>query len=166
MESVLLVRRPTSADITSMARVHAASWRETYRGVMRDAVLDDLDLVGRREHFWTAALTDPQYAQNRIAVAELDGALVGVAMAGPALDPDRGTTDQLYLLYTLAAVHGRGGGDALLEAVLDPGAATGLWVTDPNPRAQAFYRRHGFVGIESKVEDGVREVWMVRRPTV
>jgi predicted GNAT family N-acyltransferase len=38
-----------------------------------------------------------------------------------------------------------------------------LWVADPNPRAQAFYRKHGFVADGSaQVEDGVREIRMVR----
>jgi predicted GNAT family N-acyltransferase len=40
-----------------------------------------------------------------------------------------------------------------------------LWVADPNPRAQAFYRKHGFVADgAAQVEDGVREIRMVRGP--
>jgi predicted GNAT family N-acyltransferase len=38
-----------------------------------------------------------------------------------------------------------------------------LWVADPNPRAQAFYRKHGFVADgAAQVEGGVREIRMVR----
>ncbi len=38
-----------------------------------------------------------------------------------------------------------------------------LWVADPNPRAQAFYRKHGFVPDgTAQVENGVREIRMVR----
>jgi predicted GNAT family N-acyltransferase len=38
-----------------------------------------------------------------------------------------------------------------------------LWTADPNPRAQAFYRKHGFVPDgTAQVEDGVREIRMVR----
>ena len=38
-----------------------------------------------------------------------------------------------------------------------------LWVADPNPRAQAFYRKHGFVADGTvMVDDGVREIRMVR----
>jgi len=38
-----------------------------------------------------------------------------------------------------------------------------MWVADPNPRAQAFYRKHGFVADgAAQVEDGVREIRMVR----
>jgi predicted GNAT family N-acyltransferase len=47
--------------------------------------------------------------------------------------------------------------------VLDPEESAALWVADPNPRAQAYYRKHGFVADEtSQVEDGVREIRMVR----
>lgn len=67
------------------------------------------------------------------------------------------------MLYVLAAHHGSGAGGALLDAVVNPGDAVGLWVADPNPRAQACYRRHGFVAEgASKVEHGVREIRMVR----
>jgi hypothetical protein len=44
------------------------------------------------------------------------------------------------------SVPGRAGaGPALLAAVLNPEESVALWVADPNPRAQAFYRKHGFV---------------------
>jgi predicted GNAT family N-acyltransferase len=56
-----------------------------------------------------------------------------------------------------------GAGHALLEAVIDPAESAALWVADPNPRAQAFYRKHGFVADgTAQVEDGVREIRMVR----
>jgi Acetyltransferase (GNAT) domain len=69
----------------------------------------------------------------------------------------------LYVLYAYAVFHGTGAGRALLDAALDPADRTALWVTDPNPRAQAFYRKHGFApdGV-AQVEDGVREIRMVR----
>ena len=38
-----------------------------------------------------------------------------------------------------------GAGLALLEAVVDPEESAALWVADPNPRAQAFLCKHGFV---------------------
>lgn len=148
-----------------MARVNVRSWRETYRGLMPDAVLDDPGLPTARERFWTAALTDERYRANRVAVAERAGELVGIAMSGPPLDADAAWARQLYVLYVLAADHGTGAGPALLAAVLDPGEPAALWVADPNPRAQAFYRRHGFVADgTTQVEDGVREIRMVRPP--
>ena len=50
----------------------------------------------------------------------------------------------------------------MLEAVIDPAESAVLWVADPNPRAQAFYRKHGFVPDgTAQVEDGVREIRMI-----
>lgn len=145
-----------------MARVHVDTWRETYRGLVKDAVLDDPDLLSWRERFWTVALTDPKYRENTVAVASHQGDLIGIAMAGPA-SGDTNEPQQLHLLYVYVAFHGSGVGAALLNAVIDPTAPASLWVADPNPRAQAFYRKSGFTTDGTvKLEDDVREVRMIR----
>ena len=147
-----------------MARVNVRSWQETYRGLMSDAVLDDPELLAARERFWTVALTDERYRENRVAVAERDGEMVGIAMSGPPLDEEAMWARQLYVLYVQAADHGTGAGRALLEAVVDPEESVALWVADPNPRAQSFYSKHGFAPDGTvQIEDGVREIRMVRR---
>jgi GNAT superfamily N-acetyltransferase len=146
-----------------MAHVIVQCWQETYRGLMPDAVLDDPGRLPARKRFWTAALTDERYRDNRVAVAERAGRLIGVAMSGPPLDAEAVWARQLYVLYVYAADHGTGAGAALLDAVVDPAESVALWVADPNPRAQAFYRKHGFVADGAvQVEDGVREIRMVR----
>ncbi len=156
------MRRAEPADAPSMAKVHVDTWRETYRGLMSAALLDDPALLGWREKFWTAALTDPRYNQNTVAVASYEGTLIGIAMSGPSpVDGDE--PQQLHLLYAYAAFHGSGVGSALLNAVIDRTVPAELWVADPNPRAQAFYRKNGFVADGSvKIEDDVRELRMVR----
>ena len=80
MTIIFDVRRAEPADAPSMARVHVDAWRETYRGLMRDAVLDDPALLSWRETFWAAALTDPRYDQNTVAVASYGGTLIGIAI--------------------------------------------------------------------------------------
>ena len=146
-----------------MARVNVRSWQEAYRGLMPDEVLDAPGFAAARERFWTTALTDERYRENRVAVAERDGELIGIAMSGPPLDNGAEWSRQLYVLYVYAADYGTGAGQALLDAVVDPEESVALWVADPNPRAQAFYRKHGFVADGStQVEDGVREIRMVR----
>ena len=160
--SALTVRPARVEDVPQMARVNVQCWQETYRGLMSDAVLDDPGLLAVRMRFWTAALTDERYRENRVAVAKRDGRLVGIAMSGPPLDAGPWAR-QLYVLYVRAAEHGKGAGPSLLQAVVDPAESAVLWVADPNPRARAFYRKHGFVADgEAQVEDGVREIRMVR----
>jgi GNAT superfamily N-acetyltransferase len=161
--SSLTVRSARVEDVAQIARVNVRCWQETYRGLMSDAVLDDPGFLAARERFWTAALTDGRYRENRAAVAERDGELIGIAMSGPPLDAAAAWTMQLYVLYVYAADHGTGAGRALLEAVIDPAESAALWVADPNPRAQTFYRKHGFVADgTARVEDGVRAIRMVR----
>jgi ribosomal protein S18 acetylase RimI-like enzyme len=163
VSSSLTVRPARVEDVAQMARVNVRCWQETYRGLMSDAVLDDPGFLAARERFWTAALTDERYRENRVAVAERDGELIGIAMSGPPLDAAAAWARQLYVLYVYAADHGTDAGPSLLEAVLDPEVSAALWVADPNPRAQAFYRKHGFVADgTSQVEGGVREIRMIR----
>lgn len=160
---MIVVRSGRVDDVPAIARVHVKSWQETYRGLMPDQVLDNPDFITAREKFWTAALTDERFAQSRVAVALHDDSVIGIAMSGPPQDEDPSWSAQLYVIYVLAANLGSGAGPALLDAVIDSQEPAALWVADPNPRAQAFYLKHGFLPDgASKVEDGVREIRMVR----
>ena len=167
MGTSLSVRAARVDDAAEMARVNVQSWRETYRGLMSDDVLDDPELTSVRERFWTDILTDERYRANRVAVAERDGEVIGIAMAAPTEGADARWAMRLYVLYVVAVEHGSGAGGELLDAVIGPHDSALLWVADPNPRAQAFYRKHGFVadGHES-VEAGVRAIRMVRTAPV
>jgi predicted GNAT family N-acyltransferase len=105
-------------------------------------------------------LTDEGYRDSRVAVAERDGEVIGIAMSGPPRDAAATWTRQLHVV---AADHDTDAGRALLEAVTDAEESVVLWVADPNPRAQAFYRKHGFVADgTAEVEDGMQEIRMVR----
>ena len=147
-----------------MARIHVTSWQQTYRGLMSDEMLDDPQFVAKRERFWTVGLTDERFAHDRIAVAEYGGELIGIAQSASPTDADATWSQQLNVLYVLASAHGIGAGAGLLDAVISPNEAAALWVADPNPRAQAFYRKHGFVPDGSfKDRYGIKEIRMVRR---
>lgn len=147
-----------------MARVHVQAYRETYRGVLSDDLLDNPDFVSKRERFWTAVLTDDWYAHNRVAVAESDGSVIGLAMSGLPEESDPSWQVQLYVLYVLAEHQRSGTGSALLDAVATRYRPIVLWVTDPNPPAQAFFAKHGFSldGTHKIEEVSVRSVRMVR----
>jgi GNAT superfamily N-acetyltransferase len=161
------VRPPLPADAAAMARVHVDTWLETYRGLMPDELLDSPDLIDRRTRMWSNILAEAAPDKYACAVAESDGEIVGIAMAGPP-EEDGGEEDRhLYILYAYRSMHGTGAGQDLLDAVIDPTKTTALWVADPNPRAQAFYAKNGFVAdgaVKTDDYDGVREVRMVRPP--
>ena len=147
-----------------MARIHVVTWQETYRGLMTDKMLDDPEFVSARQRFWTIGLTDARFAHHRVAVAEFDGELIGIAQSAEPTDADATWSQQLNILYVLASAHGTGAGKSLLEAVISNDAEAALWVADPNPRAQAFYRKHDFIPDgTAKEEYGIKEIRMVRR---
>ena len=161
----IVIREPVVDDVEGMARVHVDAWRETYRGQMPDAVLDDPGLLERRRAMWRSFFTPENQRTYRVAVAEQDGRIVGIAMVGPSREADRPDGLNLFVLYTYASIHGGGAGAGLLDAVLGPDESATLWVADPNPRAQAFYRKHGFAPDGSTTTDedlGLTEIRMVR----
>jgi GNAT superfamily N-acetyltransferase len=138
------LRVATAEDASSIAELHAASWRTTYRGAMRDAYLDG-DVAAERRAVWQARLATPA-ANQHVVVAEVGGRLVGFACAYGAADPRWGT--ELDNLHVRADAQGRGVGAELLAAVArwtwaaHPDGALYLWVLDGNVGARRFYERH------------------------
>ncbi|WP_328292543.1 hypothetical protein OG218_07315 [Kineococcus sp. NBC_00420] len=89
MTAGFLLRRALAADARALARVHVDSRRQTYRGLVADAVLDDPGLLSSRERFWIGALTDERWSVNRIAVAEVDGVLPAEPAVLKVAEPNR-----------------------------------------------------------------------------
>ena len=68
---------------------------------------------------------------------------------------------ELMSLYVRAQYHGSGVAHRLLEASI--GAATAsLWVFEANPRARAFYSKHGFRPDGARKLDDDTGIWEVR----
>jgi ribosomal protein S18 acetylase RimI-like enzyme len=84
------------------------------------------------------------------------GRIMGFAKVGPnALhfpDAESANAVELYQLYVLGAYHGEGVGPALMDWTIGEARSRGadtlsLSVYVDNHRAQAFYRRYGFVDV-------------------
>lgn len=155
------IRSPTAADAAALAAVHTLCWQETYRGLVDDVILDSPTVAARREQTWMDILSHGARGATTVAVAEVDRVIVGVACAGEARDDDATWQVELFVLYLQARYHGSGAGRALLDAVVGDEPAS-LWVANPNPRAQAFYRKAGFVADGMVKDEGIPEIRMVR----
>lgn len=109
----IVVRSAELADVRGLARVHVESWRETYRGLFSDEILDDPSFIERRERFWTSALTSDRFRANgRASAAVSDGKIVGAALAWAAV------TVTNWVLY-----HADGASSIIINAVM-----AGIWV--------------------------------------
>ena len=143
------LRRAVPGDARAIAEVHVRAWRETYAGLVPQAVLDALD-VAEREALWRSVI--PR-ADRRVAVAEADGRVVGFACAGPGREAHAGHPGEVMALYVLRAHHGKGLGRALFEDALAwLGTPAYLWVLRENP-TRGFYARMGGRVLAERVDD-------------
>lgn len=135
------IRKPSIDDADCAAEVHNRGWREAYANLLPEEFYDEAALE-RRKRGWRR-LIERDDPSKRLYIAEADGEIVGVGLAGTSLD-ERPVRDlQLYTLYVISSYYGTGVGQTLLDAVIGQEGAQ-LWVAKDNPRAQAFYRRNGF----------------------
>jgi GNAT superfamily N-acetyltransferase len=142
-----LIRRAVPGDAAAIAALHAASWRSAYRGILPDAFLDG-PIAANRRAVWEARL--PALAPGDVVLLAPGH---GFAAAFACQDGDA----LLDNLHVAPVARGGGLGAALLRAVaaglLAGGArAMHLWVFDANPRARAFYARHGGVETGRRLE--------------
>ena len=139
MGEALIVRPARDADADAIAAVHVRAWQEAYAHLLPADFLAGLDVAARAAR-WRAIVAEPEVD---VFVAAVDGVLVGWASAGPGRGDAPVRDRELEGIYVLAAHHGSGAGQALLDAVVGDAPAF-LWVAERNPRAEAFYRRNGF----------------------
>lgn len=148
MPSPATLRDATPDDALAIATVRVAGWRTAYLGLVPQEMLDALDpddeAVRRRER-WGERHAHPHDAE---LVAEVDGDVVGWAVAGRSRDEGH-AGGELYGLYVLPEHWSTGVGHLLLTEVETRLRSFGyavahLWVLDGNERAAGFYERHGW----------------------
>jgi 2-(1,2-epoxy-1,2-dihydrophenyl)acetyl-CoA isomerase len=155
---------PLAAEHTrSLAECHIACWREAYQGLVPDHLLAAFDVERRAAQWERIRVAYP----GHIHVALVDDEVIGFASAGPSTDRDAVTPVELSAMYVRAPWYGTGVADDLIRTALDPTMPCSLWVFEENPRAQAFYRRHGFEldgTRRTEAFTSAMEVRMVRSP--
>ena len=146
---MIAIRAASEADAGAIARVHVASWNETYTGLLPDVVIAN-NSEERRRALWTRVLGE---GTRDVFVATRDDAIVGFVSGGAMPATIRGRAPipdyDAYVdaLYVLAASHGRGIGRALMGTLAlrlrERGfRALALHVVADNP-AVRFYERLG-----------------------
>lgn len=151
------LRLATLDDAAAGARMHLACWREAYSGVVdADLLAARLENVETWEDAWREHVL---HGPSRM-LAVRDGVPLGFAVAGPNRDPEL-SSPELYALYVRFPWWGRGVGQALFDAVVEPGPCS-LWVLEDNPRARAFYVRNGFRPDGARERDGWLDAWELR----
>ncbi len=173
-DSPAIVRRATAEDAVAVARLHARSWQDTYRGLIPDEIIARVVRgEGTRAQRLRELFADPD-DQRRGWVATHQKAVVGMAISCPSHDPDASDrTGEIEAIYLDPDFIGRGIGRSLLAHVANDLKEQGfegatLWVLDSNTRARRFYEAAGWRFDGSTKEDerpgGVLHEVRYRRP--
>ncbi|GLR46536.1 GNAT family N-acetyltransferase [Sphingomonas astaxanthinifaciens] len=144
----MIIRPATAADLPAIDHVFRTSFCATFAHLYDPADLDSF-LAGLTPEAWAAEFADPAYA---FEVGEVEGEVVGYAKLGPNKLPHvaGGDVIELKQFYLLKSAHGSGLAGRLMEWVMAEARQRGagriaLSVFSENWRAQAFYKRYGFV---------------------
>ena len=161
----MTIRVATLADAAAIARVHVASWRTTYPGLVPDAVLANLS-EARRATQWSHTLSDPQCVECVFVATDDAGQIVGFASGGPTRSADPAYVGELYAIYMLQFMQGRGLGTLLTQTVLRDLAGRGMrsmivWALKGNPACQFYEKMGGQFVRETTFTMGEAELWEV-----
>ena len=140
-----MIRAAVESDVEAIATVHIASWRETYRGIMPQAILDGLSETQRADQ-WRRWFLPDRPLREALTVCEDRGEVVGFASA---VNPAESSEAELLTLYVLTRAKGRGFGRELISDIagrMSGQGATSLmcWMAVGNPTA-GFYEHMGGV---------------------
>ena len=146
-----MVRPATLDDAAAIARVHVASWRTTYRGLLPDDFLASLGEEPYAER-WTRVIGD---GASRVLVVEENRDVVGFASCGRERAGESGFAGELYAIYVLDKAQRHGHGRELVRAAAGALREMGLadmivWVLRDNAPARRFYERLGGVYVRSQ----------------
>jgi GNAT superfamily N-acetyltransferase len=163
----MTIRPVGQADAATLARLHATSWRDAYRGLLRDEYLDSLVEIDRLA-VWTGRLENLQPAHYGF-IAETGGTAVGFVFLHGAEDAAWGTL--LDNLHVVPGFTRQGIGRVLMETAAretvrrHPNDGVYLWVFEANHQARRFYARLGGRDVERAVVEapggGARPAWRV-----
>lgn len=144
----MFLRPAVLSDANAIAEVHVRAWRETYRGIMPDKVLDEL-AVERSAERWSGTIAGLSEKRQVLSVAVDDsGTIVGFAGGGATRDPTLTTSGEVYAINLVMQATRKGLGTRLMlamaEGLIGNGFAdAGLWVLEKNIGARWFYESLG-----------------------
>jgi len=144
---VIDIRLATVSDLERVAGLHDRSWKNSYRGLIPDAVLAtrtvETSLAMWRESFaaWPGNLWLAEDANDQLLGFCCAGAVTNVERSGPF-------EFEIYALHVAPENHRIGTGTALLMHQFDRMRSAGLssaivWTMAGNAQSRRFYERNG-----------------------
>src|SRR5882672_307158 len=112
----LEIRPATLADVDAIAAIHVEAWRETYRGLLPDSLLDQLSIPSRAEQ-WRRALERDAAITSIFVAAPATSDPIGFVAGGPRRGAATAAAAEVYALYVLQRAQRQGIGRRLMQAL-------------------------------------------------
>jgi ribosomal protein S18 acetylase RimI-like enzyme len=142
------VREAKPQDSSDIARIHVASWRAAYKGIVKDSILKELDVTAR-EKTWGQILAQTEFP---CYLAASENYVFGFAHISRSRDSDRNPSEvgEITSIYVDPDKYRQGNGKLLMNHAMQFFIESGfsqvdLWVLDGNHLARRFYEHLGFV---------------------
>lgn len=142
------IRTARRTDAAGVARVHAQTWKEAYRGLLDSTFLDNLS-ERRLATRWRAQLDRrAQDLDEEVLVAVNGQEIVGFASMGASREAFAPWEAEISMVYVLKEHRGIGIGRVLMKAAADHCIrrglfSGGLWVLRDNGAGRDFYEALG-----------------------
>ncbi len=155
------VRQANAEDVLAIARVHVASWKTTYKGIIHQSFLDSLTIEKRLPGL-QKTIENPE--TDLLVVCENEtGHVVGFVVVGRNREKNVDADGEMHAIYLAEEFQGFGAGKLLFEAgknVLAQKSFKKMMVSvfQENRSTCAFYENRGgtLIGSDSYVLEGIR----------
>jgi ribosomal protein S18 acetylase RimI-like enzyme len=152
------VRKALPSDAEAITRVHIDAWRDTYKGIVPDKILADMnyeDRVGKCRD----ALRRLSEQQIFLVATDLTDNVIGFARAGAVRGSHPVYKSELYAIYFGKESRGQGAGRTLFNAVVKELQERGynsmlIWVLEKNSAKKFYEAMGGALGESRKTEIG------------
>ena len=148
------IREPIGKDAKKIAKVHLQVWQETYKGILPEEVLNEINFEKILD-MWMKILGKKTSETLNLLVAEVSGKLVGFIGFGAPRDKEMPFDCELTAVNILKKYHQKGIGKSLVCEAINKLKNAGykkmyLWVAQDNKNAVGFYEKIGFVKTKYK----------------
>lgn len=135
------VRAAIATDVPAIGLVAAASWRDTYAGLLRSDTIETFI-----ERAYSVERLERRVDRDTFLLALRDDQVVAFCDAAEA-ESEAGAHIDLYAIYALPEVRGQGAGTALLSELRArfPSLPIAAEVLVGNRKSEVFYERRGFM---------------------
>ena len=148
-----MIRRGVTEDLAAVARIHVDAWKQVYREIMPEEVLEKRNYDEQRQA-WERKL---EKGEEDLYVYEINGNIAGFASCR-VIDEEHAEIDTLYFDEKY---RGKGYGTQMLEylfQILGPKRKVSLWCVKENPNRKFYEANGGRPGREKEVLIGGKNV--------